>query len=79
MLFPILIRWIEKKMLFFLLRIFFSYVFVLKNVCREGWTDIVKKRVEVVFNVLFIVNFVSINYEIWWEFLFCCYIYWAIL
>ena len=26
-----------------------------------------KKEVEVVCNVLFIVNFVSINYEIWWE------------
>ena len=44
--------------------------FVLRNVCREGWTNILKERVEVVCNVLFIVNFVSINYEIWWEYFF---------
>ena len=68
--FPVLISWIQKKMLFFLLRMFYSYVFVLRNVCREGWTNILKERVEVVCNVLFIVNFVSINYEIWWEFFF---------
>ena len=49
---------------------FYSYVFVLRNVCREGWTNTLKERVEVVCNVLFIVNFVSINYEIWWEFFF---------
>ena len=41
---------------------------MLRNVCREGWTNILKERVEVVCNVLFIVNFVSINYEIWREF-----------
>ena len=43
---------------------------MLRNVCREGWTNILKERVEVVCNVLFIVNFVSINYEIWWELFF---------
>ena len=57
-------------MLFFFSECFYSYVFVLRNVCREGWTSILKERVEVVCNVLFIVNFVSINYEIWWEFFF---------
>ena len=55
-------------MLFFFLECFNSYVFVLRNVCREGWTNILKERVEVVCNVLFIVIFVSINNEIWWEF-----------
>ena len=42
---------------------------MLRNVCREGWTNILKERVEVVCNVLIVVNFVSINYEIWWELL----------
>ena len=51
-------------MLFFFQECLYSSVFVLKNVCREGWTNILKERIEVVGNILFIVNFVSIDYEI---------------
>ena len=43
---------------------------MLRNVCREGWTNILKERIEAVCNVLFNDNFVSINYEIWREFFF---------
>ena len=43
---------------------------MLRNVCREGLTDILKERVEVVCNDLFIVNFVSISYKILKEFFF---------
>ena len=48
---------------------FYSYVFVLGNVFREVWANILKERVEVVCNAIFIVDFVSINYEIWRIFL----------
>ena len=43
---------------------------MLKNVCRERWTNILKEGIEVVCNILFIVNFVSIDYKVGWEILF---------
>ena len=35
--------------------------FVLRNVCREGWGNILKETVEVICNVLFIADFVPIR------------------
>ena len=68
--FPVLISSFKQTVPFFK-ECFYSFL-LLRNVCRGGWTNILKEKVEVVCSVLFIypLNFVSINYKIWWEFFF---------
>ena len=69
------LKWKENAI--FRWRMFYSFVFVLRNIRRECWTNVLKERVEVVCNTLHIVYFVSMNYKIRREIFLCCYI-WAI-
>ena len=59
-------NWNENDILTFKNVFFFQLCFVSRNRCRENWNNISKESVEVVCNIIFNVNFISIYYKIWW-------------